>query len=171
MRDKLWIIRWNKKRKISAVKKQKIGENFISQYIITDFKKVLSDLWEGFDTDGGNKTSKYVTFISPNGQETIKVRISDHPSNEYEWSEKELTGLPNRRYSIVIFSNKSMPNEFKENIKELNWKNYFAQNIPVYEKAFNRFYLSETFEKLKSILLGIYQGYNPEDNTLSINTN
>src|SRR5574344_730679 len=134
MRDKLWITRWNEKRKNSAVQKQKLGENFISQYVMTDFKRVLIDLWGGLAMEDGSKTSRYVTFIPPNGQEVIKVRISDHPSNEYECSEKEKTGLPNRRYSIVIFSNKSMPIESKANVKELNWKNYLAQNVPVYEK-------------------------------------
>ena len=44
-----------------------------------------------------------------------------------------------------------MPIESKANVKELNWKNYLTQNVPVYEKTFNRFYLSETFGKLKKI--------------------
>ena len=68
MRDKLWITRWNEKRKNSAVQKQKLGKNFISQYVMTDFKRVLIDLWGGLAMEEGSKTSRYVTFIPPNGQ-------------------------------------------------------------------------------------------------------
>ena len=113
----------------------------------------------------------YVTFIPPSGKEVIKLRISDHQSTQDEWGRNELTGLPNRRYSIVLFSKKSMPTESKQGIKELKWKSYMAQKIPVYEKAFNRYYLHETFNTLKTILLSIYQGGCPEDRSIPINLN
>ena len=119
----------------------------------------------------GSKTSMYVTFIPPSGKEVIKLRISDHQSTQDEWGRNELTGLPNRRYSIVLFSKKSMPTESKQGIKELKWKSYMAQKIPVYEKAFNRYYLHETFNTLKTILLSIYQGGCPEDRSIPINLN
>lgn len=119
----------------------------------------------------GSKSSHYLTFIPPNNQEVIKLRISDHPSNEHEWEEKEMTGLPNRRYSIVIFSNKSMPNESVQNIKELKWESYISQNIPVHEKSFNRYYLNETYEILKKILLSIFNGGSPEDKSITIKIN
>ena len=123
----------------------------------------------GLQMNEGSMTSRYVCFIPPNGNEVIKLRLSDHPSSPSEWGEKEITGLPNRRYSIVIFSKKSMPIETKQGIKELDWKSYSAQNIPTYEKTFNRYYLRETFDTLKSILATIYQGGSPEDNTIPIN--
>ena len=169
MNQFLWITRWNDKRKDSAVTKQKIGFTFLSTYTMEDFKRVLYDLWIGLQMNEGSQTSRYVTFIPPKGNKVIKIRLSDHPSSPQEWGEKELTGLPNRRYSIVTFSKKSMPNESNQGIKELEWKNYIAQNIPTYEKTFNRYYLNETFETLKEILLSIYKGGCPEDNTIKIN--
>ncbi len=119
----------------------------------------------------GSENSRYVTFIPPTTNEVIKLRISDHPSNENEWGEKELTGLPNRRYSIVIFSNKSMPNESNKDVKYLPWRSYSAQNIPVYEITFNRFYLIETFSLLKTILETIYNGGSPEKTTNNVSEN
>jgi hypothetical protein len=169
MRQYLWINRWDDKRKASAVRKQKVGTNFLSSYQMTDFHRVLYDLQVGLEITKGSDTSGYVTFIPPSGTEVIKVRLSDHPSTIEEWEPNELTGLPNRRYSIVIFSNKSMPNESKQNLKELDWKSYKSQNIPVYEKTFNRYYLKETFPKLISILQTIYQGGVPEDKSLPVN--
>lgn len=141
MKDLLWINRWDGRRKNSAKEKQTIGQSFISNYNITDFKQVLPELWVGLAMNIGSENSRYVTFIPPTTNEVIKLRISDHPSNENEWGEKELTGLPNRRYSIVIFSNKSMPNESNKDVKYLPWRSYSAQNIPVHEITFNRFYL------------------------------
>ena len=169
MQQKLWINRWNDKRKASAVRKQEVGIGFLSNYQMTDFHKVLYNLQVGLETTKGSNTSSYVTFIPPSGNEVVKVRLSDHPSTIEEWEPNELTGLPNRRYSIVIFSNKSMPNESKQKLKELNWKCYKSQNIPVYEKTFNRYYLKETFPKLISILQTIYKGGAPEDKSLPVN--
>lgn len=169
MQQKLWINRWNDKRKAIAVRKQEVGIGFLSNYQMTDFHKVLYNLQVGLETTKGSNTSSYVTFIPPSGNEVVKVRLSDHPSTIEEWEPNELTGLPNRRYSIVIFSNKSMPNESKQKLKELNWKCYKSQNIPVYEKTFNRYYLKETFPKLISILQTIYKGGAPEDKSLPVN--
>ena len=169
MNQYLWINRWNDIRKKSAITKQKEGLTFLSIYTMEDFKRVLSELYMGLQMNEGSMTSRYVCFIPPNGNEVIKLRLSDHPSSPSEWGEKEITGLPNRRYSIVLFSKKSMPIETKQGIKELDWKSYSAQNIPTYEKTFNRYYLRETFDTLKSILATIYQGGSPEDNTIPIN--
>ena len=169
MNQYLWINRWNDIRNNSAITKQKEGLTFISTYTMEDFKRVLSELYMGLQMNEGSMTSRYVCFIPPNGNEVIKLRLSDHPSSPSEWGEKEITGLPNRRYSIVIFSRKSMPIETKQGIKELDWKSYSAQNIPTYEKTFNRYYLRETFNTLKSILATIYQGGSPEDKTIPIN--
>lgn len=169
MRDKLLYTKWDDKRKDMALKAASNGLSFILQYEMTDFKKVLFEIWQGINMNFGSHTSRYITFISPNKTEVIKLRISVHLSTESEWSDHEITGYPNRRYSIVIFSNKSIPNESRQNIKELNWKSYIANNIPVYEKAYNRFYLNETFNKLKSLITMILKGENPENNTLSVN--
>ena len=171
MKDLLWINRWDGRRKNSAKEKQTIGQSFISNYNITDFKQVLPELWVGLAMNIGSENSRYVTFIPPTTNEVIKLRISDHPSNENEWGEKELTGLPNRRYSIVIFSNKSMPNESNKDVKYLPWRSYSAQNIPVHEITFNRFYLIETFSLLKTILETIYNGGSPEKTTNNVSEN
>lgn len=171
MKDKLLYTKWDDRRKNMALKVASNGLSFISQYEMTDFKKVLFEIWQGINMNFGSQTSRYITFIPPNRNEVIKLRISDHLSTENEWSAHEITGYPNRRYSIVIFSNKSMPNESRQNIKELNWKSYIANNIPVYEKAYNRFYLKETFNNLKSFIAMILKGKNPENNTLSVNLN
>ena len=164
MKNKLWINRWNDSRKNSAITKQQAGAAFLSSYVMHDFKRVFSELYMGLQMNEGSLTSRYVSIIPPNGNKVIKIRISDHPSSSNEWGEKELTGLPNRRYSIVIFSRNSMPNETKQGVKELNWENYTAQGIPVYEKTYNRYYLKETFGSLITILKSIYQGECPEDN-------
>lgn len=47
MKDLLWINRWDGRRKNSAKEKQTIGQSFISNYNIADFKQVLSELWVG----------------------------------------------------------------------------------------------------------------------------
>ena len=164
MKNKLWINRWNDSRKNSAITKQQAGAAFLSSYVMHDFKRVFSELYMGLQMNEGSLTSRYVSIIPPNGNKVIKIRISDHPSSSNEWGEKELTGLPNRRYSIVIFSRTSMPNETKQGVKELNWERYTAQGIPVYEKTYNRYYLKETFGSLITILKSIYQGECPEDN-------
>ena len=117
----------------------------------------------------GSHTSRYATFIPQNNNEVIKLRLSNHLSTVEEWGRNELTGLPNRRYSIIIFSNESMPNESKQQIKETSWRSYLSQGIPVYEKCFNSSYLNETLPRLISILKTIYNGGSPEDKTITIN--
>lgn len=171
MKDKLWINRWDDRRKNSARQKGNNGNTFITNYTFDDFRKVFIELIQGLNMVQGSQSSYYLTFIPTNNQEVIKIRISDHPSNEQEWVEKEVTGLPNRRYSIVLFSNRSMSQQSSEGVKETSWKSYLSQNIPVYEKCFNRFFLNETYDELKSIISMIFKGECPEDNTLQININ
>ena len=168
MRDKLWINRWTERRKESAVSNAKQGISFLGGYNMTDYKNVLFELWVGLNMYKGSPTSCYSNIIPPNGSEVIKVRLSDHRSTENEWGQNELTGYPNRRYSIVIFSMKSMPDESKQDIVETEWQSYLSNGIPVYEKCFNRFYLKDTFPKLISILQDIYSGGAPEDNTIRV---
>ena len=168
MRDKLWINRWTERHKESAVSNAKQGISFLGGYNMTDYKNVLFELWVGLNMYKGSPTSCYSNIIPPNGSEVIKVRLSDHRSSENEWAQNELTGYPNRRYSIVIFSMKSMPDESKQDIVETEWLSYLSNGIPVYEKCFNRFYLKDTFPKLISILQDIYSGGAPEDNTIRV---
>lgn len=168
MRDKLWINRWTERRKESAVSNAKQGISFLGGYNMTDYKNVLFELWVGLNMYKGSPTSCYSNIIPPNGSEVIKVRLSDHRSTENEWGQNELTGYPNRRYSIVIFSMKSMPDESKQDIVETEWQSYLSNGIPVYEKCFNRFYLKDTFPELISILQDIYSGGAPEDNTIKV---
>lgn len=171
MRQYLWITRWDEKRKHSAILNQSIGLNFIQKYSTENYGRVLYDLCNGLRMNKGSQTSNYITFIPQNNNEVIKLRLSNHPSTEQEWGEKELTGLPNRRYSIIIFSNTSMPNESKQQIKETQWRSYLSHGIPVYEKCFNCLYLNETLPILLDILKTIYNGDKPEDETISININ
>ena len=171
MRNKLWINRWDDRRKNSARQKGNNGKTFITNHTFDNYRNVFIELCQGLNMVQGSQSSYYLTFIPLNNQEVIKLRISDHPSNEQEWRQKEVTGLPNRRYSIVLFSNRSMPQQSSERIKETNWSSYQSQNIPVYEKCFNRFYLNETSNELKSIITMIFNGQNPEDNTIQINLN
>lgn len=168
MRDKLWINRWTERRKESAVSNAKQGISFLGGYNMTDYKNVLFELCVGLNMYKGSPTSCYSNIIPPNGSEVIKVRLSDHRSTENEWGQNELTGYPNRRYSIVIFSMKSMPDESKQDIVETEWLSYLSNGIPVYEKCFNRYYLKDTFPKLISILQDIYSGGAPEDNTIRV---
>lgn len=171
MGDKLWINLWTEKRKKSAVSNAEQGISFLGGYNMTDYKNVLFELWAGLNMYKDSKSSGYSNIIPPNRNEVIKVRLSDHRSTENEWVQNELTGYSNRRYSIVIFSMKSMPNESKQDIVETEWQSYLSNGIPVYEKCFNRFYLKDTFPKLVSILRDIYGGGAPEDNTISVLNN
>lgn len=164
----MWINRWTERRKESAVSNAKQGISFLGGYNMTDYKNVLFELCVGLNMYKGSPTSCYSNIIPPNGSEVIKVRLSDHRSTENEWGQNELTGYPNRRYSIVIFSMKSMPDESKQDIVETEWQSYLSNGIPVYEKCFNRFYLKDTFHKLISILQDIYSGGAPEDNTIRV---
>ena len=164
----MWINRWTERRKESAVSNAKQGISFLGGYNMTDYKNVLFELCVGLNMYKGSPTSCYSNIIPPNGSEVIKVRLSDHRSTENEWGQNELTGYPNRRYSIVIFSMKSMPDESKQDIVETEWQSYLSNGIPVYEKCFNRYYLKDTFPKLISILQDIYSGGAPEDNTIRV---
>ncbi|MBD5294108.1 MAG: hypothetical protein HDS20_04730 [Bacteroides sp.] len=145
------------------------SQAFLSQYNPTNYNRILYEICAGLNMYNGSPSSFYLTFIPHNSNEVIKLRISDHPSSEREWGEHELTGYPNRRYSIIIFSNKSMPSESNQGLKELSWKSYMANNIPVYEKGYNQAYLKETYNSFKEIITMIFDGANPEDKTLRIN--
>ena len=45
MRDELLYTKWNDKRKDMALNAVSNGLSFILQYEMTDFKKVLSEIW------------------------------------------------------------------------------------------------------------------------------
>ncbi len=138
MRKSLWIDIWNDRSKENVIQRQQQGYSFLQSYTMTNFKNTLMELAKGLGMYKGSPTSCYVVIIPPNRKEVIRIRLSDHPSTKDEWVAGEITGLPNRRYSIVIFSNKSMPLQSKQNVIETDWTNYDVEGIPVYEKCFNR---------------------------------
>ena len=109
MRDKLLYTKWDDKRKDMALKAASNGLSFILQYEMTDFKKVLFEIWQGINMNFGSHTSRYITFIPPNKTEVIKLRISDHLSTESEWSDHEITGYP-KIQPLIFISSKLMPN-------------------------------------------------------------
>jgi len=129
------------------------------------------ELANGLKMYKGNTTSYYVVIIPPDKNEVIRIRISNHPSTKGEWLDGEITGLPNRRYSIVIFSNESMPLQSKENVIETDWHSYEVEGIRVYEKCFNRIYLKDTIQRLINILISIYDGNSPSSNSTQIKEN
>lgn len=47
MRNKLWITRWNQRRKNGAIAKQQEGTAFLSSYVMNDFKRVFFELCVG----------------------------------------------------------------------------------------------------------------------------
>ena len=168
MRKSLWIDIWNDRRKEKVIQRQQQGYSFLQSYTMTNFKNTLMELAKGLGMYKGSPTSCYVVIIPPNRKEVIRVRLSDHPSTKDEWVAGEITGLPNRRYSIVIFSNKSMPLQSKQNVKETDWTNYDVEGIPVYEKCFNRIYLKDTIQTLLNILISIYEGKSPSTGSTQI---
>ena len=168
MRKSLWIDIWNDRRKEKVIQRQQQGYSFLQSCAVTNFKNTLMELAKGLGMYKGSPTSCYVVIIPPNRKEVIRIRLSDHPSTKDEWVAGEITGLPNRRYSIVIFSNKSMPLQSKQNVKETDWTNYDVEGIPVYEKCFNRIYLKDTIQTLLSILISIYEGKSPSTGSTQI---
>lgn len=168
MRKSLWIDIWNDRRKEKVIQRQQQGYSFLQSYTMTNFKNTLMELAKGLGMYKGSPTSCYVVIIPPNRKEVIRIRLSGHPSTKDEWVAGEITGLPNRRYSIVIFSNKSMPLQSKQNVKETDWTNYDVEGIPVYEKCFNRIYLKDTIQTLLSILISIYEGKSPSTGSTQI---
>ena len=171
MRNRLWYTIWDERRRLNAINKSETGFSFLGSYIFKDFKTVFIDICSGLNLTQGSPTSHYGIIIPKSKEEVVRIRLSDHRSTEEEWKDKEVSGIPNKRYSIVIFSNKSMPIESEQQIRETKWRSYLSNGIPVYEKCFNRFYLNETMPKLIQILSAIYTGQSPEDNTISINLN
>lgn len=171
MHKYLWINIWNDRRKEKVTQHQQQGFNFLQSYTMSNYKKTLVELTEGLGMYKGSPTSWYIVIIPPSKNEVIRIRLSDHPSTEEEWIKGEISGLPNRRYSIVIFSKKSMPIQSNQNVIETDWRDYEVEEIPISEKCFNRIYLKDTIQTLLDILKSIYDGKSPSTNNTPIQEN
>lgn len=171
MQKYLWINIWNDRRKDKVTQHQQQGFNFLQSYTMSNYKKTLVELTDGLGMYKGSPTSWYIVIIPPSKNEVIRIRLSDHPSTKEEWVEGEISGLPNRRYSIVIFSKKSMPIQSNQNVVETNWRDYEVEGIPIFEKCFNRIYLKDTIQTLLDILKSIYDGKSPSTNNTPIQEN
>lgn len=167
---KLWIQIWTEKIKQSKKNNNTKALAFLESWKLQDPINVLRELIVGTNAyQAGKWGSAYVVQIPNGDKEAIRNRWANHPSKETEWPLKEIDGLPNRRYSIFIYDEKTCPELAL--VAETKWKTYYSEGIPVYEKGFNVAFLNKTFNKMKNIIIQIYKGGSPQPNRLSIKIN
>jgi len=167
---KLLIQIWPERIKQSKRNNNTKALAFLESWEIQDPMNVLRELIAGTNAyQVGKWGSAYVVQIPNGDKEAIRNRWANHPSKDTEWPLKEINGLPNRRYSIFIYDEKTCPE--LASVAETKWKAYYSEGIPVYEKGFNVAFLNKTFNKMKNILIQIYKGGSPQPNRLSIKIN
>lgn len=166
----LWAQKWPARIKQSKINNNLKALSFLQTWEFRKNTNILQELIIGTNAYiAGFHGSAYVVSIPRNKEIADRIRFATHPSNPNEWVLKEIDGLPNRRFSIFIFDESTCPNLASS--YETKWNTYYSEGIPVYEKGFNVRYLYKTFSKLKNIILQIYNGGNPQPDTLPIKLN
>lgn len=157
------ILQWN-----NAIENRENGLRGLSTFQLpnSNLNNVPFTLAYKMGLKQGSKTSWYELFIPPTNNEVIKIRMSDHKSTETEWPPIE-DCLPNRRYSIVIFSEESMNIQKNAHIKYIDWYQYNVEGIPVYEICIYCGFLTKVWSFLYKVISTLYNGGHPEQ--LSIN--
>lgn len=172
MSKQLYIDNWNNSNaKIqinNAISNRYTALNGLTSIELPDNKShaVPAFLATAMGFGKGSETSWYQLFIPPSYDRVIKVRISDHLSSHSEWPQIE-DSLPNKRYSIVIFNRHSMNIQYKQGIKYIDWNTYTVDGIDVCELAIYCELIPQIWTFLYKALLCLYNGGNPEDNTLT----
>lgn len=163
---KLWAQFWTDRQKSPKRNNCIEGLNFLSSYTMTNPENVLKELQHGLRmTIAGKWGSGYVVILpNTSREELMRNRLATHPFKLSEWSEHEIDGLPNRRYSIFIYDEQTCPQFAK--LAETDWRMEYSEGIPIYEKGFNVAFLKRTFPKLIRILKSIYQGGTPQPTVL-----
>ena len=172
MSKQLYIDNWNNSNaKIqinNAISNRYTALNGLTSIELPDNKShaVPAFLATAMGFGKGSDTSWDQLFIPPSYDRVIKVRISDHLSSPSEWPPIE-DSLPNKRYSIVIFNRHSMNIQYKQGIKYIDWNTYTVDGIDVCELVIYCELIPQIWTFLYKALLCLYNGGNPEDNTLT----
>lgn len=163
---KLWIQFWTEKDKQRKKNNCIKGLQFLQSYT-PQGHSVLLELLAGLEmTLGGRWNSGYKVIMPSNERGYRRVRLANHPFELSEWPIHEEDGLPNERYSIFIYNEKTCP-QFA-NVPETDWRSEYSEGVPIYEKGFNERYLKRLLPKLLRILALIYQGGAPQPDKLPL---
>ena len=163
---KLWIQFWTEKDKQRKKNNCVKGLQFLQSYT-PQGHSVLLELLAGLEmTLGGRWNSGYKVIMPSNERGYRRVRLANHPFELSEWPIHEEDGLPNERYSIFIYNEKTCP-QFA-NVPETDWRSEYSEGVPIYEKGFNEKYLKRLLPKLLRILTLIYQGGTPQSDKLPL---
>ena len=163
---KLWIQFWTEKDKQRKKNNCIKGLQFLQSYT-PQGHSVLLELLAGLEmTLGGRWNSGYKVIMPSNERGYRRVRLANHPFELSEWPIHEEDGLPNERYSIFIYNEKTCP-QFA-NVPETGWRSEYSEGVPIYEKGFNERYLKRLLPKLLRILTLIYQGGVPQPDKLPL---
>ena len=85
------------------------GLQFLQSYT-PQGHSVLLELLAGLEmTLGGRWNSGYKVIMPSNERGYRRVRLANHPFELSEWPIHEEDGLPNERYSIFIYNEKTCP--------------------------------------------------------------
>lgn len=166
MDKQLYIDIWGEIQKKNAREQAKMGLSGIAEFQLdeTQIHKTAYHLSNKLQIGCGSTGSWYTLFIPiSNDNEVVKLRISDHLSTEDEWRQHEITGLPNRRYSIVIYNRHSTYIQHKNKENFIDWETYEVDGIEVYELCIHCNYVSMYWQYLYYVIKSIYLGGRPED--------
>lgn len=163
---KLWIQFWTERDKQRKKNNCIKGLQFLQSYT-PQGHSVLLELLAGLEmTLGGRWNSGYKVIMPSDEMGYRRVRLANHPFELSEWPIHEEDGLPNERYSIFIYNEKTCP-QFA-NVPETDWRSEYSEGVPIYEKGFNERYIKRLLPKLLRILALIYQGGVPQPDKLPL---
>lgn len=117
----------------------------------------------------GSDGSWYTRIITPTMTEVVSFRVSDHLSTDDEFRENETIGIPNRRYSIVVFNRHSMYDQYKNGIKFIDWNKRDIDGSPIFEVVVNCDYLPHAYGFLYAMIVKLYEGGTPESISIPVN--
>ena len=160
---KMLIDIWGKIHKIFAAQNRTAGIEGISSFE-ADETEMKDKTAEYMATAMGLNEWKgdwYTRIISQNGDEVVSIRISDHTSTGRDFKSTEITGLPNRRYSLVI-SNEENTSDIGDDYP-LIWQRRDIAGITLWEAIAGYNCLKNHWQYLCSTLRRLYDGEHCEE--------
>lgn len=154
---------WGKIHKVFAAQNRTAGIEGISSFE-ADEPEMKDKTAEYIATSMGLdewKDSWYTRIISKKGDEVVSIRISDHTSTGRDFKSIEITGLPNRRYSLVI-SNGENTSDVGDDYR-LIWQRRDIAGITLYEAIVGCNCLKNHWQYLCSTLRRLYDGEHCEE--------
>lgn len=149
---------WGKVHKIFAAQNRAAGIEGISSFE-ADEPEMKDKTAEYMATVMGLNEWKgdwYTRIISQDGNEVVSIRISDHTSTGGDFKSIEITGLPNRRYSLVI-SNEENTSDADDDYP-LMWRRRDIAGITLYEAIVSHNCLKNHWRYICSTLRRLYDG-------------